>query len=124
MMKRISPFPQGYSKYRKSINQLSDSYETISNSKRVLFELERIQYSATQNLIAKGILDVDDYQKMKISRTETEIPYKLQEAVSQEMQNQDDWMEFITDVIPQLQFDGVKGLKYRSKLMEYRYDPV
>ncbi len=124
MLKKIQPFPRGYSSFSKEIKKIPDAYEAINNSKRVLFELEKIQHAAAQNLIAKGLFDVEDFSKMNIRRTEATIPLAIREAIEAELSQETSWMEFIVKIIPQLQFGGRSGLKFRSQLMEYRYDPV
>tara|TARA_R100001369_G_C3325403_1_gene169661 strand:- start:5496 stop:5954 length:459 start_codon:yes stop_codon:yes gene_type:complete len=122
MLKTISPFPAELRPFKKILMDMPDAYELIPNSKRVLFELEEIQLTAMQNLIAKGLIDSERFKDGVVSRTELKIPNKIVSTIEADQKTKQEWFRFAVNELPLVEFLGRKGLKARSQLMEYRYD--
>ena len=101
---------------------IPESYENLPNSKRVLFELESIQNSAIQNLMARGLVSVSAFDRQVVSRTSANIPNSLSEILSSDDRINEEWYRLIINELPLSELDGKTGLKARSKLMEYKYD--
>lgn len=122
MLKTISPFPAELRPFKKILNDIPDAYELMPNSKRVLFELEEIQLTAMQNLVAKGLIDSERFKGGVVSRTDLKIPNKIASAIESDQKTTQEWFRFAVKELPLVEFFGKKGLKARSQLMEYRYD--
>lgn len=122
LLKEISPFPNELRQYKKIIKDIPVSYEDIGNVKRIMFELESVQTTALQNLLAKGFIDLDFFKKKKIRRTKMALPLDiLEEIINNEVANSD-WFEMLVNRFCDVRFKGKAGLKARSGLMEFRYD--
>lgn len=122
MLKTISPFPAELRPFKKILKDMPDAYELMPNSKRVLFELEEIQLTAMQNLVAKGLIDSGRFKGGVISRTGLAIPNKIVSAIEEDQRTTQEWFRFAINELPLVDFLGRKGLKARSQLMEFRYD--
>lgn len=122
MLKTISPFPAELRPFKKILKDMPDAYELMPNSKRVLFELEEIQLTAMQNLVAKGLIDSEGFKDGIVSRTELKVPDKIISAIEADQRTTQEWFRFAVNELPLVEFLGRKGLKARSQLMEYRYD--
>ena len=122
MLNTISPFPASLRPYKKILKDIPDAYELIPNSKRVIFELEEIQITAMQNLVAKGLIDPERFKDGVVTRTELEVPIKIVSAIEEDQRTSQEWFRFAVNELPLVDFLGRKGLKARSQLMEFRYD--
>ena len=122
LLKSIRPFPRELGAYKKIISRIPDAYESIPNDKRVFHEMMPIQNTALHNLIAKDIIDSEHYAKQKIARTEIQLPVRLIEKIDNDPFVKEDWYLFLVNELPLVNFEGKKGLKSRSDLMEHRYD--
>lgn len=122
LLKFISPLPSELRAYSKPVKQIPEPYELLNNTKRILFELESLQTVAIQNLLAKNILDLDAYKEKKLKLSKTELPLHLIEALATDKVAKEDWFRLIVNEFPLINFNGQRGLKKRTGLMEYRYD--
>lgn len=122
LIKEIKPFPRELHSYRKSVNKIPPPYERVKNIKRVMFELETIQTTALQNLLAKGLIDLDAFKLKKVQRSLTDLP----QAVMDELKNNEiansEWFEMLVNTFCTIKLKGKSGLKSRTGLMEFRYD--
>lgn len=121
-LKDIKPFPRELSAYKKIVQRIPDAYEAMPNENRIMFQLMPIQNTAIHNLLAKELLSETDYQKGLISRSGKPLPSGLLETIKSDPATQEDWFRFIVDELPTISFEGKRGLKFRSDLLEYRYD--
>ena len=122
LLKNITPFPRELRAYKKVLSRIPVSYESIPNDKRVFHEMMPIQNTALHNLIAKNLVDSEEFKAGLISRTSEPIPKRLESTISEDTIAEEEWFMFLVNELPLIDFDGKKGLKYRSDLMEYRYD--
>lgn len=121
-IKRIKPFPIELKEYRKSVNDIPSPYERTINVKRVMYEIESIQTTALHNLLAKGFLDIDAFNRKLIKRSKTPLPELLAEEISNCATKKEIWFKMLVEKFGTIKFKGKAGLKSRSGLMEFRYD--
>lgn len=122
VLKEIEPFPIKLKPFKAVVRSISDAYETMPNKKRIIFSLESIQSTAIQNLMAKGLINVELFKNQVVSRTEYDIPVEVMTTIESDNRQREDWYRLIINELPLIEFEGKGGLKARSKLMEYRYD--
>ncbi len=118
----IKPLPRPLNKYKSKFSELTKPFESLTNTCRILFELENLQSIAIQHLLAKGLLDKECFEKGFIKRTELVLPAALEHEVKNSELAQEEWFIALIDAMPSVKFDGKTGLKARTGLMEYRYD--
>ena len=122
LLKEIKPFPSGLASFKSVIKQLPEPYELIGNIKRAIYDLEAIQTTAIQNLMAKNIVEIDAYKRKSIKRTSESLPASIYENVRTGTVVKEEWFRMLINEFPTVNFLGKKGLKARSGLMEFRYD--
>lgn len=122
LINMIKPFPSELASFKKVIKQIPEPYELIGNVKRTMYELEAIQTTAIQNLMAKNLIEIDSYKNNSLQRTEELLPKSIYEKVISSEVVKEEWFRMLINEFPTVNFFGKKGLKARSGLMEFRYD--
>lgn len=122
LLKRIEPFPASLRAYQKFFKELPETYEVIQNDKRIFFELETIQNTSIQNLMAKDLICPEKFKDRLVTRSDNKIPERILKAISIDNTASQEWFHCVVNELPLVDFYGRKGLKARSQLMEYRYD--
>ena len=107
---------------RKFIPGKFTPYNYISNSRRIFERLRPYQMIALSHLASYGLIDPEMLLQQKVSVTDAD---KMQQVMSQldEMSPEDanvlSWLMLSFRNTP---LNGVDGLKYRTKLIESKYD--
>jgi ABC-3C biological conflict system middle component len=122
LLKGIAPFPQNLRAYKKIVARIPDTYEVMTNDKRIFYEMMPIQNTAIHNLIARDLINSEHYADHIVSRAETKLPELLSKKIKLDPIGSEDWYLFLVNELPLIDFDGKKGLKSRTDLMEFRYD--
>lgn len=122
LLKLIKPLPQALSKHRSKFKDIPEPYESLKNTKRILFELEALQSVCIQNLLAKNLLDKESYDSGFLKRSDVALPERLRSEMATSRLSNEEWFKVLVDELPKAVFKGKAGLKARTGLMEYRYD--
>tara|TARA_B110000211_G_scaffold114722_1_gene133006 strand:+ start:1638 stop:2153 length:516 start_codon:yes stop_codon:yes gene_type:complete len=122
LIKEIKPFPNELKDYKKELKLIPVPYERIGNTKRIMFELESVQTTALQNLIAKGFIEIDAFNNKKVRRTSSDLPEAIMSEISHSDIANSAWFEMLVNKLFEIDVKGKSGLKSRTGLMEYRYD--
>ena len=122
LLKNIKPFPAELSAFRRVLKSIPEPYERLTNVKRTMHELEPIQTTAIQNLLAKKIIDLEAFRARKLERTDTELPEEIAVGLRESELVNEEWFRMLINEFPTISFTGKKGLKARTGLMEFRYD--
>ncbi len=122
LIKEIKPFPSELRQYKKFINNIPEPYERIGNVKRVMFELEAVQTTALQNLLAKGFIDLEAFKLKKIRRSNISLPSAIIDEVYSNNVATSEWFKMLVNGFCDINVKGKAGLKSRTGLMEFRYD--
>lgn len=94
------------------------------SSLRTFHDLEQIQNSAIRLLAASDVFDSKKLEDGIISRTSRALPKEFSKTTSDPLNQSSTLMDFVLTQLSALPLHGTGGLKQRSGLMEYRYDPV
>lgn len=121
-LKKISPWPNQISKYKKLLRNIPEQYEDISNSSRVFYDLEKFQKTAVLELIAKGIISKESFEEGKVCLVDGALPNSFVEYIENNEFFYKDEFKIIIEALPTVDLNGPQGLKKRSGLMEYIYD--
>ena len=113
-------FPRGMKGYQKGSHQ---NYEKIENPYRVFSRLEQFHLNALKCLAAYNLVDPFLLPLGKVQRTKQEIPnnlLKLLEAANSRCSRE---IDFLTGPFGDIDLYGKSGLKERTRLLEFKYDP-
>lgn len=122
LLKNIKPFPSELSVFKRLLKEIPEPYERLANIKRTIHELEPIQTTAIQNLLAKSFIDLDAFRTKKLKRSAIDLPEEISVGLSKNKLIDEEWFRMLINEFPTISFTGKKGLKARTGLMEYRYD--
>jgi len=116
--------PQNLQKIRAIAKKSANKFRGPVSSLRTFRELEQIQKSAARLLAASDVFDSKKLEEGIISRTNRPLPAEFGRISPNPSDNVDALTNFVLTQLSQLPLLGTGGLKQRSGLMEYRYDPV
>lgn len=122
LLKHICPLPAELRAYKRLLSKIPDPFESMRNTKRIMYELESLQTVALHNLLAKQLIDIDSFKSNQIKRTSEAIPPDLSAVIHSSEQAQNEWFRMVVNELPLINFGGKNGLKKRTGLMEFRYD--
>ncbi|MBE0471883.1 MAG: hypothetical protein IBX55_20530 [Methyloprofundus sp.] len=122
LLKDIKPVPKALNKLRTTLSDVEVPFESLKNTKRILYELESLQSIAIQNLLAKSLLDKSAFEIGKLKRTDKSLPDVLTEEMKSSRLAVQEWFNVLINGFPNAAFLGNSGLKARTGMMEYRYD--
>lgn len=97
-------------------------YNKVTNDRRLFHQLQRYQMIALSQIASYGLIDPELLLKQKVKVTDTA---KMQQVMSQleEMPQAESniisWLNLCFRTTP---LNGTYGLKYRTQLLEYKYD--
>jgi hypothetical protein len=121
-LRYIIPLPNELRNYKRVLADIPDPFESMRNSKRIMYELESLQTVAIHNLLAKKLIDIDSFNSKRLRRTEEAIPLELNSTIQASKVAQKEWFRMVVNELPMIDFGGKSGLKKRTGLMEFRYD--
>ncbi|MGY6628449.1 MAG: ABC-three component system middle component 5 [Oceanicaulis sp.] len=106
---------------RQSLRLIPAPYQKLPD-KRVLFRRGApLQHQATRLLIASGIVSTKKDNARQLFRTESAIDSIIKDKIENYFERK--YIEFsIVKELDVIQVHGPKGLKARTKLLEYSYD--
>lgn len=116
-------FPRQATKYKAHFSNISKSYERIGNQHRIFAQLEPYQKAALRCMASYNLLDTKLLKDNKILLHSEIIPTKLLDCIKISNEKEPDLINFLTGPFFEVDLYGDGGLKARTKLLEYRYDP-
>lgn len=116
--------PQNLRRIWRSLEKPKQPYENIGSPKTLFFGLGHIQKAAMRALISKGILEKSTFVagRLRIAHNTT-IPDAVNAAFADAERAWRPFYGFLVDSLSAVSLDGKDGLKARTGLMEFRYDP-
>jgi hypothetical protein len=116
--------PNNLQKIRPIAKQAANKVRGPVSSIRTFHDLEHIQNSAARLLAASDVFDSKKLEEGIISRTSRALPMEFSRTTSDSSNQTGTLIDFVLTQLSALPLRGNGGLKQRSRLMEYRYDPV
>lgn len=110
---------------KKAFSDIEKPFENFSSSSRLYFILGETQESAVRALIAQGIVDRDLFVDKTIVKIDSfDIVSSLNEEFKAELDRKNAWINHYFSLFSKIDLLGANGIKQRSGISEYRYDPV
>lgn len=116
-------FPQGnpYSYLKKQAKALPCPYEKLPDNKRLFSELGDFQIQALHILKAKKVITEEDGHIFKSVNFENS---SIQSLLQNNVYVSEEFYQNVVRFLNGIELLGESGLKKRTGLLEYRYDPV
>lgn len=86
--------------------------------------IRSIQAVAIATLASAEVISAEQLEKGLFARTKHAIPAQLESAVNSWLSRDEDDKKQIVTAMSSIPLLGTDGLKHRTKLLEYRYDPT
>ena len=115
-------FPASARKFKKHFDSKPSEYDKITDPKRLFIRLEPYQLAAVQCLAAHSLIDTGMLKDKKIKRTTCPLPHELQNTIVERNKNSIE-IKLLCGPLADIDLYGERGLKSKSDLFEYRYDP-
>ncbi len=117
---------KGFARKSKALD-LDGSFQTYADLPLpiVIFrQMSPIQDSAIQTLCLRGVFEKDLYLDGFAKFNGENLSVQLSETIAKRNTEQRILVEFLLKELGTLSFEGHNGLKYRTGLLEYRYDLI
>jgi hypothetical protein len=116
-------YPRSFSKLKEIIKKSEPNpYEDLMDPKRIIERMKSFQLSALKCLASYGLIDSASLSKNIVKRTNKEIPKELLEKFNELTEEKANIIKLIVG-FKELPLYGQLGLKSRTGLIEFKYDP-
>lgn len=122
-LKKISPWPSEMREYKSTAKSIPSPFEEITSPSRIFFDLQEFQKTAILELITKGIISKEKFEAKEVELIPDSIPGGFLERLSEDRFITSEIFDALVTGLPRVEIQGASGLKKRSKLMEFIYDP-
>lgn len=117
-------FPSNLRNLKESIFKFKENpYEHLSDPKRVFERMKTYQLSAAKCLASYGFIDSKSLLKNKVVKKPKEIPKELVEKINNLPAEKSNIIKLVISEFVDLPLYGSKGLKARTGLIDFKYDP-
>lgn len=117
-----TPLPKNFIKLKNIIKKLPVQYENIPNPIMLFSTLEEIQDTVITHLALRNIIDQNCFREGIAHPNLDNIPKTLKEFIKKHKYSNEEWFSLLFNFIIVTSLSGLKGLKYRTGLKEYRYE--
>ena len=114
-------FPSDLLELKKIFKEKPNSYEQLIDSKRIFERMKPFQITAIETLISYGFLKTDENKFNLLIKTNKTIPKALKANVENLSTERQNIIKLVTGFV-NLPLYGDRGLKYRTKLIDFKYD--
>lgn len=116
-------FPQEMkAQYAKIFKEKNNPYDEVLDDVKVFSRMRSYQTEALRCLAAYGLIDSEELLKSRIKRTDKLLPDALQERINEVPNRLKNVITLIESPFTELPLYGAKGFKFRTKLIDYKYD--
>lgn len=115
-------YPRDLSELKRIFNKKQDNpYEDLIDPKRIIERMKPYQMSALRSIASYGLIDSKSLSKNIVTRTDKEIPKELLDRFLDLTIEKSNIIKLITG-FNELPLYGKMGLKFRTGLIEFKYD--
>lgn len=115
-------YPRNLSELKRIFKKKKENpYEDLIDPKRIIERMKPYQMSALRCMASYGLIDSKSLSKNIVKRTNKEIPKEIQSKFSELTIEKSNIIKLIIG-FNELPLYGKMGLKYRTGLIEFKYD--
>ena len=109
-------------RWKKHFLQFDNPYHFTGTPKMVLQQMEPFQRTALCGLVARGIINKDEFIKGNIAWGKVTLPKELKELIKEANEREHDVIDFLVGTLLEFDLYGCDGIKARTGLLEFKYD--
>lgn len=117
-------FPKQYVRLKNKFKKVLNEYDYIKNYKQVFNNMNSYQFISLKCLASYNLIDTNAFAEGYVLRTLTEVPFAVPSLYRHNMGLDSNVRELLQSFLCKEQLLGVDGLKSRTNLVEFRYDPA
>lgn len=117
-------FPNEHRTIRSAVKKAENPYRNALGNRTSFERMRPIFFAALDGLAAANLINLEQLKRGIISPYPDNMPDDLAVAISRFYKRQTTVGQFLLSDFLELPAHGNNGLKHRSGLIEYRYDPV
>jgi len=114
-------FPLDLINLKKIFKDKTNVYEDLIDTKRIFERMKPFQVTAIKTLISYGFIESTNESNSIIRRTEKTIPEELKNRIEDLDTSKRNIIKLVTGFVD-LPLYGDRGLKFRTKLIDFKYD--
>ena len=120
---RLMRLPREATSLRKLLPEDNNPYSQIADSKKLFEKMMPFQVAAIKTIVSLGFFEKEAFSLGKIKRTNSDYPPELKKLINEIDTDRRNALIIISQYLDKITLYGLNGLKSRSSLIEYRYDP-
>jgi hypothetical protein len=114
-------FPKGAGRRGRQLAGVPSRFNTLPAPRVFVAQMQGLHMLVSAALAGRGLIQADALKNGTVTRTDAAIPQQL---LSQARPEDVELAAYLGETIAAIPLLGKNGLKARSKLMEFRYDPA
>lgn len=122
LISKIRP-TRSLTKYRHMFDDQKSKFNRAPDPKVFIREMASIHEAVAVSLVSKGFLEEKDFKARVLSRTAKPLPQTLLEAFDESFEDRV-LVEILAVTLASIPLMGENGLKARTGLLEFQYDPA
>ncbi|WP_343635511.1 ABC-three component system middle component 5 [Roseateles sp.] len=116
--------PKGFSEVRAAAKTYESPYREAIGANRLFLSLKPTQDGALGCLAGAGFITQSELSAGRVTRTALSLPFDIEVRCRSLRASEAPFFNTIATKLMEIPLLGEDGLKHRSGLMEYRYDPI
>ncbi len=116
--------PRTLTSKKKRYENFESKYSNVPSPHLFIQQIRGIHEIIARSLSSKGFLDPSALENATISRTDQPLPSGIRTLIESQAEEERELVRMLAEDLTQLPLLGPDGLKARTGLLEFRYDPA
>jgi hypothetical protein len=114
---------RGMTRAKRLLAARANKYNRVPAPKVLIRQMEGIHETAVRALEASGVIELPLYDVVVIRRSALPVPDELTKIINDQPPEEQELAKLLATEVASIPLNGPDGLKARTGLLEYRYDP-
>ena len=114
---------RGMTRLKRELASRANKYNRVPSPRMLIRQMEGVQEAAVRALEAGRLLDLPSAGVSVVKRSNVPLPTELVRVISEQPEDEKALASTLATEVALIPLNGPDGLKARSGLLEYRYDP-
>jgi hypothetical protein len=108
---------------KRAFAERSSKHNRVPSPKLLIRQMQGIHETAVRALMADGFVLPEPFEVQIVQRSATTVPAALEQIFASQPEEERTLASFLATELATIPLNGTNGLKARTGLLEYRYDP-
>lgn len=115
---------KGMTRVKRELGARGNKYNRVPAPRILIRQMEGIHETAVRALQASKLVDVPARDMAIVKRSDVPLPDELKKVIADQPEQEQALASILSSEVATIPLNGPNGLKARSGLLEYRYDPA